>query len=99
MTASPEDPPRPIGEADRDAGVQRLQDVFTEGHISSEEMDERLTQVLTAKTGGELVSALASLPALNPGSTSRTPGEAHTGAAELPTTGLSPSPSAPTDPG
>jgi hypothetical protein len=59
-----------ISEEDRDTAVQRLQDAYTEGHISHEEMDEGLHQVLTAKTHGELVSALASLPEENAGTTS-----------------------------
>ncbi|MFG2832437.1 DUF1707 domain-containing protein [Streptomyces sp. NPDC048434] len=62
MTSLPEDPSPLIGEDDRDTAVQRLQEAYTEGHISHEEMDERLHQVLTAKTHGELVPALASLP-------------------------------------
>ena len=70
MTSPPEDSPRPISEDDRDTAVQRLQEAYAEGHISHEEMDERLHQALTAKTHGELVSALASLPEENPGSTS-----------------------------
>jgi hypothetical protein len=66
----PEDPSSLIGEDDRDAAVRRLQGAYTEGHISHEEMDERLHQVLTAKTHGELASALATLPAENAGTTS-----------------------------
>jgi DUF1707 SHOCT-like domain len=59
-----------ISEDDRDTAVQRLQEAYTEGHISHEEMDERLHQVLTAKTHSELVQALASLPEENAGTTS-----------------------------
>jgi hypothetical protein len=51
-----------IGDDDRDTAVQRLKDAYAEGHISHEEMDERLHQVLTARTRGELAPALASLP-------------------------------------
>lgn len=47
-----------------------MQEAYAEGHISHEEMDEGLHQVLTAKAHSELVSALASLPAENPGTTS-----------------------------
>ncbi len=70
MTFLPEDPPSLIGEDDRDTAVQRLQEAYTEGHISYEEMDESLHQVLTAKTRSELVSALASLPEESAGTTS-----------------------------
>ncbi|HEY7487263.1 MAG TPA: DUF1707 domain-containing protein [Streptosporangiaceae bacterium] len=62
MPSLPEDLSPPISEDDRDTAVRRLQDAYAEGHISHEEMDERLDRVLTAKTHGELVSALASLP-------------------------------------
>lgn len=70
MPPPPEDPSPLIGEDDRETAVQRLQEAYAEGHISYEEMDEHLHQVLTAKTHGELVSALASLPEGNAGSTS-----------------------------
>ncbi|HXA61305.1 MAG TPA: DUF1707 domain-containing protein [Streptosporangiaceae bacterium] len=53
--------------------MRRLQEAYTEGHISHEEMDERLHQVLTAKTHSELVSALASLPEEDAGTTPRLP--------------------------
>jgi ribosome-binding ATPase YchF (GTP1/OBG family) len=66
----PEDPPPLVREDDRETAVRRVQDAYTEGHISHEEMDERLHQVLTAKTHGELVSALAPLPEENAGTTS-----------------------------
>ena len=70
MTLQPEDTPRLIREDDRDTAVQRLQEAYVEGHISHEEMDERLHQVLTARTHGDLVPALASLPEENAGTTS-----------------------------
>jgi hypothetical protein len=61
--------PPPISEDDRDTAVRRLQEVYAEGHISHQDLGERLHQVLTAETHSELVSALASLPE-NPGTTS-----------------------------
>ncbi|MEU8786637.1 DUF1707 domain-containing protein [Streptomyces sp. NPDC048637] len=70
MTSLPEDPPSLISEDARDKAVQRLQQAYAEGHISHEEMDEGLDQVLTAKTHSELVSVLASLPEENAGTTS-----------------------------
>jgi hypothetical protein len=60
VAPQPEHPP--ISDDDRDTAVQRLQEAYTEGHISHEELDERLHQVLTAKTHGELARALGSLP-------------------------------------
>ncbi|MFF4218229.1 DUF1707 SHOCT-like domain-containing protein [Streptomyces nondiastaticus] len=50
--------------------MTRLQKAYAQGHISHAEMDERLHQVLTASVRSELVSALASLPAENAGTTS-----------------------------
>jgi hypothetical protein len=70
VTALPEDRPPLISEDDRDTAVQRLQEAYAEGHISHEDLDERLHQVLTVKTRSELVSALASLPEEKAGTTS-----------------------------
>lgn len=70
MTALPEDRPPLISQDDRDTAVRRLQEAYAEGHISHEDLDERLHQVLTVKTHSELVSALASLPEENAGTTS-----------------------------
>ncbi|MGQ4347707.1 MULTISPECIES: DUF1707 SHOCT-like domain-containing protein [unclassified Streptomyces] len=70
MTSSPEDSPPLIGEDDRNTAVQRLQEAYTEGLISHEELDGHLHQVLSAKAHSELVSALASLPEEHPGTTS-----------------------------
>ncbi|MEU4726122.1 DUF1707 domain-containing protein [Nonomuraea dietziae] len=70
MTSLPQDPPSAISEDDRETAVQRLQEAYTEGHISHEEMVERLHQALTAKTHSELATALASLPEQNAGTTS-----------------------------
>ncbi|TWD73439.1 uncharacterized protein DUF1707 [Kribbella amoyensis] len=63
MTALPEDRPPMIGNEDRDAAVQRLQDAYADGYLSHDDLEERLHQVLTVKTQGELVVALGSLPA------------------------------------
>ncbi|WP_433469225.1 DUF1707 SHOCT-like domain-containing protein [Spirillospora sp. CA-128828] len=70
MTPLPEDPSSPVSEDDRETAVRRLQEAYGEGHISHEEMDELLDRVLTAKTRGELGTALASLPPEKPGATS-----------------------------
>jgi hypothetical protein len=70
VTPLPEGRPRLTSEDDRDTAVRSLQEAYAEGHISHEELDERLHQVLTAKTQSELVSALASLPEENAGTTS-----------------------------
>ncbi|MFG2651357.1 DUF1707 domain-containing protein [Streptomyces sp. NPDC048436] len=70
MTALPQDPPPPVSEDDRETAVRRLQEAYAQGHISHEEMDEHLHQVLTAKTHSDLAPALASLPAEKPDTTS-----------------------------
>ncbi|MFC9238566.1 DUF1707 domain-containing protein [Streptomyces decoyicus] len=70
MTSLPENPQSLLSEDARDTAVQRLQQAYTEGHITHEEMDEGLDQVLTAKTHSELASVLASLPEENAGTTS-----------------------------
>ena len=70
MTSPPEDSPTLIREDDRDMAVQRLQEAYAEGHFSHEELDERLHQVLTAKTHSDLAPALSSLPEKNAGTTS-----------------------------
>ncbi|MGW5864092.1 DUF1707 SHOCT-like domain-containing protein [Streptomyces sp. NPDC055239] len=70
MTSMPEKPSPRISEGVRDAAVQRLQEAYAEGHITHEEMDERLHQALTAKAHSDLESALASLPAQDAGTTS-----------------------------
>ncbi|MDR6981174.1 hypothetical protein J2X68_007916 [Streptomyces sp. 3330] len=70
MTALPDDRPPLIGEDDRDTAVRRLREAYAEGHLSHEDLDARLHRALTAKTRGELVSALASLPAEKAAATS-----------------------------
>ncbi|MFE9610737.1 DUF1707 domain-containing protein [Streptomyces sp. NPDC006012] len=51
-----------ISEDDRNTAVQRVQEAYADGHLSHEEMDERLHRTLAATTHGDLVSALDSLP-------------------------------------
>ncbi|MFD8542525.1 DUF1707 domain-containing protein [Streptomyces sp. NPDC059649] len=71
MVISPQEEPSPLlREDDRETAVQRLQEAYADERVSHEEMEERLDQVLTAKTHSELASALASLPGENPDTTS-----------------------------
>ncbi|MET7277758.1 DUF1707 domain-containing protein [Kribbella sp. NPDC005582] len=65
----PDDPSRLVGDDDRNSAVQRLQNAYTGGFISHEELDERLHQVLTAKAHNELEVALTALPAERPATT------------------------------
>lgn len=62
MTSLPENRPQLISDDDRDSAVRRLQEAYAEGHITHEEMDERLNHALTARTRGDLAPALDSLP-------------------------------------
>ncbi|MFE7356238.1 DUF1707 domain-containing protein [Streptomyces sp. NPDC057543] len=70
MTSPQEDRLPLLSEDDRETAVQRLQEAYASERISHEEMDERLDQVLTANTHGELASAMASLPEGSPDATS-----------------------------
>lgn len=69
MSSVPENVPPRVKDVDRNTAVERLQDAFTEGHLSQEEMETRLQLALTAVTHGELSSALASLPSKEDGHT------------------------------
>jgi hypothetical protein len=62
-------------DADRDRVAGLLRDHFAAGRITADELDERLTATLNAKTFGDLRRALADLPeaAPAPGSASRVP--------------------------
>jgi hypothetical protein len=70
VTPLPDDSPTLIGDEDRETAVRRLQEAYTEGHLSHEELDDRLHQVLTAEVRGQLVSALEALPRRPPATTS-----------------------------
>jgi hypothetical protein len=54
-----------VGDADRQAVVAELQRHFIDGRLTSEELGERVTQALNAKTFGELSQPLADLPTLS----------------------------------
>ncbi len=49
-------------DADRDRVTARLQEHFAAGRLTRDELDERIADVLQAKTFGELRPALADLP-------------------------------------
>lgn len=53
-------------DADRDRIAARLRDHFAEGRLTREELDERLTATLNAKTFGDLGRAVADLPETAP---------------------------------
>lgn len=55
-----------ISDADRERVTARLREHFAEGRLTSEELDERITATLNAKTYGELRRVLADLPESEP---------------------------------
>jgi hypothetical protein len=60
--------PRPdlrVGDADRKAAVDELQQHYVEGRLTSEELGERVSHALAAKTFGDLAALLSDLPPLN----------------------------------
>jgi hypothetical protein len=52
-----------VGDRDRDAVVQRLQQAFAEGRLDDEEFDQRTRAALTARLSSELVVLTRDLPA------------------------------------
>jgi DNA-binding PadR family transcriptional regulator len=56
-------------EADREDATARLRDHYAEGRLSYEELGERITAALNARTFGDLRRVLADLPASAPHST------------------------------
>jgi hypothetical protein len=51
-----------VSEVDRERVAAQLRDHFAEGRLSQEELDERLSAALTAKTAGDLRRVMADLP-------------------------------------
>src|SRR6266851_5288960 len=51
-----------ISDADRERVTSRLREHFAEGRLTSEELDERITVALSAKTFGDLRRIMADLP-------------------------------------
>jgi hypothetical protein len=59
-----------VSDADRERVTARLRDHYAEGRLSAEEMDERISAALTAKTAGDLRRVMADLPEPEPASVS-----------------------------
>ena len=55
-----------VSDADRERAAARLREHFAEGRLSSDEMGERISAALSAKTAGDLRRILADLPAPAP---------------------------------
>lgn len=70
VTSVPDDRSSLIRSDDRDTAVERVQEAYTSGLISHEDMDQRLHQVLTATTQHDIDGALSGLPAPDAGTTS-----------------------------
>jgi hypothetical protein len=51
-----------ISDADRERVTSRLREHYAEGRLSSDELDERITAALNAKTFGDLRHVMADLP-------------------------------------
>jgi hypothetical protein len=51
-----------ISDADRERVAAKLREHYAEGRLSSDELDERLSAALSAKTVGELRQVMADLP-------------------------------------
>jgi hypothetical protein len=51
-----------ISDTDREGVISRLREHFAEGRLSSDELDERVSAALSAKTFGDLRRIMADLP-------------------------------------
>ena len=51
-----------ISDADRERVTARLREHYAEGRLSSDELDERITAALSAKTVGDLRAVMVDLP-------------------------------------
>jgi hypothetical protein len=69
----PEQPLR-VGDRDRDAVVQRLQQAFAEGQLDDEEFDQRTRAALTARLSSDLATLTRDLPAVTATAGAVTPG-------------------------
>jgi hypothetical protein len=63
MEPASQPPPMRVGDRDRDAVVNRIQDAFAEGRLDDGEFDQRMRAALTARTSAELDVLTADLPA------------------------------------
>ena len=51
-----------VSDADRDRAAARLREHFAAGRLSPDELDERISAALTAKTAGDVRRIMADLP-------------------------------------
>ncbi|HEX3753274.1 MAG TPA: DUF1707 domain-containing protein [Streptosporangiaceae bacterium] len=55
-----------ISDSDRDQVAAQLRDYYAEGRLTTEELDERVTAALSAKTAGDLRRLMSDLPSPAP---------------------------------
>ncbi|MDX6739720.1 DUF1707 domain-containing protein [Actinocorallia sp. A-T 12471] len=55
-----------VGDAERSAVADALQEHYAQGRLDPEELDDRLTRALAAKTGADLTDLLDDLPGPHP---------------------------------
>jgi uncharacterized membrane protein len=65
-----------VSDADRERVTARLREHFAEGRLTQEELDERITATLKAKTFGDLRRVMADLPEPEPAGAQAGPGPA-----------------------
>jgi uncharacterized Tic20 family protein len=58
-----------VSDADRDQAVALLQTAFAEGRLTHAELDQRIGEALTAKSGDDITRALRGLPVPRPDGT------------------------------
>ncbi len=58
-----------VSDADREQVADRLREHFAEGRLTSEELDERVSAALSAKTVGQLRAVMTDLPQPEPAGT------------------------------
>ena len=51
-----------VSDSDRDQAAAQLRDYYAEGRLTAEELDERVTATLNARTAGDLRRVMADLP-------------------------------------
>lgn len=62
----PSDPSIRAGDADRERVAEQLREHYAQGRLDADELDERLSAVLSARTVGELRALTADLPPPEP---------------------------------
>jgi hypothetical protein len=62
-----------ISDSDRERVAAQLRDYYAEGRLTAEELDERITAALSAKTAGDLRGLMTDLPRPAPAAGAETP--------------------------